>query len=200
MLDLKYLNPRKDDNKCKLVIKGDWNDADYITEDTTWSINELNENLPYFSIMVDLFKFDYDFRNKFKYSDRIEKYGYRIDIRDNLKLALEFYLNYKNNFYPEILNLKNNDNKILSDRLIALDKDRFDDVYNAVITDIEECLGDRCGYALPSYEGLGIHSIKEIYIDYKGNKYDILPNKTLEAFADLMDREYDNFYWSDEDK
>lgn len=200
MLDLKYLNPRKDDNKCKLVIKGDWNDADYITEDTTWSINELNENLPYFSIMVDLFKFDYDFRHKFKYSDRIEKYGYRIDIRDNLKLALEFYLNYKNNFYPEILNLKNNDNKILSDRLIALDKDRFDDVYNAVITDIEECLGDRCSFALPSYEGWGIHSIKEIYIDYKGNKYDILPNKTLEAFADLMDREYDNFSWSHEDE
>lgn len=200
MLDLKYLNPRKDDNKCKLVIKGDWNDADYITEDTTWSINELNENLPYFSIMVDLFKFDYDFRHKFKYSDSIEKYGYRIDIRDNLKLALEFYLNYKNNFYPEILNLKNNDNKILSDRLIALDKDRFDDVYNAVITDIEECLGDRCSFALPSYEGWGIHSIKEIYIDYKGNKYDILPNKTLEAFADLMDREYDNFSWSHEDE
>ena len=198
MLDLKYLNPRKDDNKCKLVIKGDWNDADYITEDTTWSINELNENLPY--IMVDLFKFDYDFRHKFKYSDRIEKYVYRIDIRDNLKLALEFYLNYKNNFYPEILNLKNNDNKILSDRLIALDKDRFDDVYNAVITDIEECLGDRCSFALPSYEGWGIHSIKEIYIDYKGNKYDILPNKTLEAFADLMDREYDNFSWSHEDE
>lgn len=46
----------------------------------------------------------------------------------------------------------------------------------------------------------GIHSIKEIYIDYKGNKYDILPNKTLEAFADLMDREYDNFSWSHEDE
>ena len=109
MLDLKYLNPRKDDNKCKLVIKGDWNDADYITEDTTWSINDLNENLPYFSIMVDLFKFDYDFRHKFNYSDRIEKFGYRIDIREDFKSALEFYLNYKNNFYPDILNLKNND-------------------------------------------------------------------------------------------
>ena len=34
MLDSKYLNPRKVNSQCKLVIKGDWNDADYITEGT----------------------------------------------------------------------------------------------------------------------------------------------------------------------
>lgn len=34
MLDSKLLKPRKSTNKCKLFIKGDWNDADYITECT----------------------------------------------------------------------------------------------------------------------------------------------------------------------
>lgn len=40
---------------------------------------------------------------------------------------------------------------------------------------------------------LAFISIEEIYIDYKGDKYDILPDKTLEALAEFMDREYDNF-------
>lgn len=199
MLDLKFLTPRKDDNKCKLVIKGDWNDADYITEVTSFTIDKINSILPYLSILLDLFKFDNDFRRKFNYSDRIKKYGYRIDIREDFESALEFYFNYKRNFYLELLNLKN-DNKNLSNRLTALDEDKFEDVHEATLQDIKDNLIDNHFEILPHYEGSSIHTIKEIYIDYKGNKYDIQSDKTLEAFADLMDREYDNFYWPDEDK
>lgn len=199
MLDLKFLTPRKDDNKCKLVIKGDWNDADYITEVTSFTVDKINSILPYLSILLDLFKFDNDFRRKFNYSDRVKKYGYRIDIREDFESALEFYFNYKRNFYLELLNLKNN-NKNLSNRLTALNEDKFEDVHEATLQDIKDNLIDNHFEILPHYEGSSIHTIKEIYIDYKGNKYDIQSDKTLEAFADLMDREYDNFYWPDEDK
>lgn len=199
MLDLKFLTPRKDDNKCKLVIKGDWNDADYITEVTSFNVDKINSILPYLSILLDLFKFDNDFRRKFNYSDRVKKYGYRIDIREDFESALEFYFNYKRNFYLELLNLKN-DNKNLSNRLTALNEDKFEDVHEATLQDIKDNLIDNHFEILPHYEGSSIHTIKEIYIDYKGNKYDIQSDKTLEAFADLMDREYDNFYWPDEDK
>lgn len=199
MLDLKFLTPRKDDNKCKLVIKGEWNDADYITEVTSFTVDKINSILPYLSILFDLFKFDNDFRRKFNYSDRIKKYGYRIDISEDFESALEFYFNYKRNFYLELLNLKN-DNKNLSNRLTVLDEDKFEDVHEATLQDIKDNLIDNHFEILPHYEGSSIHSIKEIYIDYKGNKYDIQSDKTLEAFAVLMDREYDNFYWPDEDK
>lgn len=199
MLDLKFLTPRKDDNKCKLVIKGDWNDADYITEVTSFTVDKINSILPYLSILLDLFKFDNDFRRKFNYSDRVKKYEYRIDIREDFESALEFYFNYKRNFYLELLNLKNN-NKNLSNRLTALNEDKFEDVHEATLQDIKDNLIDNHFEILPHYEGSSIHTIKEIYIDYKGNKYDIQSDKTLEAFADLMDREYDNFYWPDEDK
>lgn len=53
---------------------------------------------------------------------------------------------------------------------------------------------------LPSYEGWSIHNIIDIYIDYNGNKYDVQPGKTLEAIAELMDMEYDNFSWSHENE
>lgn len=172
-----------------IVCKGDWNDADYITEDSTWDIEELNENLPYFSIMLDLYNFDYNYRHKTR--------DYDIDIRDEFHRALNFYLDYNKEFYQELLDLKK-DKKVLSERLIILDEDKFEDVHMAVIADIKEYLGERCGWALPSYEGYSIHSVKEIYIDYKGNKYDILPGLTLEALAELMDREYDNFIWVNE--
>ena len=173
MLDLKFLTPRKDDNKCKLVIKGDWNDADCITEVTSFTVDKINSILPYLSILLD--------------------------IREDFESALEFYFNYKRNFYLELLNLKNN-NKNLSNRLTALNEDKFEDVHEATLQDIKDNLIDNHFEILPHYEGSSIHTIKEIYIDYKGNKYDIQSDKTLEAFADLMDREYDNFYWPDEDK
>lgn len=92
-----------------------------------------------------------------------------------------------------MLDLKK-DKKILSERLVALEEDKFKEIYDSVITEIREYLGDVCNGYLPStYDGFGIHSIEEIYIDYKGDKYNILPGKTLEALSELMDRKYDNF-------
>ena len=120
MLDSKLLKPRKSTNKCKLFIKGDWNDADYITEDTSLSIDEMKESLPYFSILLDLFKFDNEYRRKTR--------DYRIDIRDEFNRALEFYLEQNENFYPKLLELKKN-KEILSDRLIDLDEDNLEKAY-----------------------------------------------------------------------
>lgn len=188
MLDSKLLKPRSDTNKCKLFIKGDWNDADYITEDTSLTIDQLKELLPYFSILLDLFKFDNNYRRKTR--------DYRIDIRDEFNSALAFYLGYNKNFYPQLLELKKN-KEILSDRLIDLDEDNFEDVYYTVLLNIKDFSYDEF---LPYYEGWGIHNIVDMYIDYKGNKYDVLPGKSLEAFAELMDMEYDNFSWSHEDE
>ena len=188
MLDSKLLKPRKSTNKCKLFIKGDWNDADYITEDTSFSVEEMKKDLPYFSIMLDLFKFDNEYRRKTR--------DYRVDIRDEFDRALAFYLEQNENFYPKLLELKKN-KEILSDRLIALDEDNFEDVHYAVLQNIKDYYYSD---VLPSYEGWSIHNIIDIYIDYNGNKYDVQPGKTLEAFAELMNMEYDNFSWSHEDK
>lgn len=183
-MDSKFLKQRTPNDNCKLIVRGDWNDGDYITEDSNWSKEEINEYLPYLSIMLDLFDFD----NKC----RQEESEYEIDIRLDEYEALEFYLNYKKGFHHELLNLKN-DKKLLSERVIALDNDEFEELYKIVITDVRENLIDKSFFGLPTYDGFGIHSVKEIYVDYKGNKYDILPGKTLEALAELMDREYDNF-------
>lgn len=189
MLDSKLLKPRRGTNKCKLFIKGDWNDADYITEDTSLSIDDLKESLPYFSILLDLFKFDNDYRRKTR--------DYSIDIRVDFDRALAFYLDHNDNFYPQLLELKKN-KEILSGRLISLDEDNFEDVYYEVLQNIKDCF-DYNVY-LPRYEDWGIHNIVDMYIDYKGNKYDVQPGKTLEAFAELMDMEYDNFACASEDE
>lgn len=190
MLDLKYLTPREETDDCTLVVVGDWNDGDDITENTSWSMEEIKDTLPYFCILIDLFEFDNSYRHK--------AHDYNIDIRNDIYKALDFYIDYKKDFYQELLKMKN-DKEIFSDRLLALDEDTFKDVYGAVIQDIKDSLIDRC-YALPSYDGFGIHSITEIYIDYKGNKYDVKAGNTLKAFAELMDREYDNFASASEDE
>lgn len=185
MLNVKYVEPRKPTDICTLFIKGDWNDGDSIIAKYTWNVDDLNKYLPHFSIVLDLYDFDY------KYSQK--NYDHTIDIRFKFHQALEFYLDYKKGFYQELLDLKK-DKKILSERLIALDEVKFKEIYEVVITEIREYLGDVClGYLPCTYEGIGIHSIEEIYIDYQGNKYDILSGKTLEALAELMVREYDNF-------
>jgi hypothetical protein len=171
-----------------MIIKGDWNDADYITEDTSLTIDELKESLPYFNILLDLFNFDNDYRRKTR--------DYRIDIRDEFDRALAFYLEHNDNFYPKLLELKKN-KEILSERLIALDEDNFEGVHYAVLQNIKDYYYSD---VLPYYEGWSIHNIIDIYIDYNGNKYDVQPGKTLEAFAELMNMEYDNFSWSHEDK
>lgn len=183
MFNSKYVAPRKITNNCILFVKGDWNDADYITEDTSWSIEDMKEALPYFCILLDLFNFDYDYRHK--------THDYNIDIRNDFYEALDFYMDYKENFYDDMLELKE-DKEILSDRVISLNEDEFKTLHNAMIENIKDCLVEYTD-SFPSYEGWGIHSIKEIYIDYQGNKYDIMPGETLEAFAELMDRGFDNY-------
>lgn len=190
MLDSKLLKPRKGTNNCTLIVKGDWNDADYITEDTSWNLDEMKEALPYFSIMLDLFKYDYNYRHKTQ--------DYRVDIRADFNKALDFYLEHEENFYKKLQKLKKN-KEILSDRLISLDKDNFEDVHEAALQNLREYLQDNYSYVLPSYEGWGIHNIIDMYIDYKGNKYDVLPGKALEAFAEIMDIEYDNFAWTEDE-
>lgn len=61
---VKQLNSSKKSNLCTLYVKGDWNDSDYITEDTKWTVDELNNVLPYLSILVDLFAFDNDYQHR----------------------------------------------------------------------------------------------------------------------------------------
>ena len=87
---VKQLNKSKKSNLCTLYVKGDWNDADYITEDTVWKVDEMNDALPYFSILVDLYNFDKDYRWK--------NHDYSIDIADSLSEPLEFWLDYKKVF------------------------------------------------------------------------------------------------------
>ena len=70
-----------------MYVKGDWNDADYITEDTHWELAELNKMLPYLSILVDLFAFDSDYKHR--------THDYSIDIRDDMNGALERYFQRK---------------------------------------------------------------------------------------------------------
>ena len=185
MLNAKYVELHKATDKCTMFVKGDWNDGDSIIAKNTWDIEDLNKYLPHFSIVLDLYNFDEYYRHK--------NYDYTIDIRFKFYEALNFYLDYKKGFYQELLDLKK-DKKILSERLVALEEDKFKEIYDSVITEIREYLGDVCNGYLPStYDRFGIHSIEEIYIDYKGDKYNILPGKTLEALSELMDRKYDNF-------
>lgn len=75
--------------------------------------------------------------------------------------------------------------------------ENFEDVYYTALLNIKDFSYDEF---LPYYEGWGIHNIVDMYIDYKGNKYDVQPGMSLEAFAELMDMEYDNFSWSHEDE
>lgn len=96
------------DHSYILHIKGDWNDDDYISENIHWEFAfELNEVLPYLSILVDLFNYDSEHRD------------YQIDISENLIGALERYLHVNNGFCQELFALESAGN-VLSERLIAL--------------------------------------------------------------------------------
>lgn len=99
MLDLKYLTPREETDDCTLVVVGDWNDGDDITENTSWSMEEIKDTLPYFCILIDLFEFDNSYRHK--------AHDYNIDIRNDIYKALDFYIDYKKGFYQELLKMKN---------------------------------------------------------------------------------------------
>lgn len=169
---VKQLEKSDDSNLCTLYVKGDWNDADYITEDTHWELAELNKMLPYLSILVDLFAFDNDYRHR--------THDYSIDIRDDMNGALERYFQRKKGLYSALneLALKNN---AFSKRVLALSE-------KATIKEIKESLPEESVEYLPSYDGWGIHTIKEVRIEYQDNKFEVQTGKTVEALAELMNR------------
>lgn len=115
-------------NSYVLHIKSDWNDADYITEETELTVEEMNYSLPYFSILFDLFNFDSEYRRK--------THNWSIDITEDMISALERYFNHNSGFYPELLALKNS-SKVFSKQVIASNEDEFKNLYNMTITDIQ---------------------------------------------------------------
>lgn len=111
MLNSKFVKPAgklKKYNSYILHVKGDWNDFDYITEETEWDLDGLNYSLPYLSILVDLFDFDCEYR---------ERNYNTIFINEDLVKALERYFDKKDGFYPELLALKNAGKYCLKDYL-----------------------------------------------------------------------------------
>lgn len=177
---LKQERNSKKFNSYVLHIKGDWNDSDYITEETEWTVEEMNYSLPYFSILFDLFNFDSEYRHK--------TYDWSIDITEDIVSALERYFKRNKKFYSELLALKNN-GKVFSKKVLALSEDDFKSVYKATIEEIKESLPDESRDYLPiNYDGYSIHTIKEMRIEYKGDKFDVRAGKVVEALAELMDR------------
>lgn len=175
---LKQERKSKKFNSYVLHIKGDWNDSDYITEETEWTAEEMNYSLPYFSILLDLFNFDSEYRRK--------THNWSIDITEDMVSALERYFNHNNGFYQELLALKNA-NKVFSKQVIALSEDEFKNLYDMTITDLKDGIEDECLDSLPtSYEGSTVHTIEEMYIEHQGVKFDVRAGKVVEALAELM--------------
>ena len=91
MLDSKLLTIRKNNNECKLFITGDYNDADYITKSTNFSLHKLKEALPYLSIMRMLFDTNF--------------------IAEGLSEAVDYYIDdNKEIYYQELLKIKEVEN------------------------------------------------------------------------------------------
>lgn len=176
----KELSQSKKSKYCVLHVKGDWNDSDYITEETDWKVDEMNDALPYFSILVDLYAFDKDYRKR--------THDYEIDIRDDMISALKRYFKRKKGFYSELLVLKSA-GKVFSKKVLVLNDKEFKELYDKMVAEILENIEDTCCYSLPNSDyGDGIHSIEKMYIEYQGKKFDVQAGKTVEALAELMDR------------
>lgn len=177
---VKKLSQSKKSKECVLHVKGDWNDSDYIHEETTWEVDEMNDALPYFSILVDLYAFDKDYRKR--------THDYEIDIRDDMISALKRYFKREKGFYPELLALKSA-GKVFSEKVLALSDKEFKELYNKTVTELLENIEDTCCYSLPNSDyGDSIHTIEKMYIEYQGNKYNVESGKVVEALAELMDR------------
>lgn len=176
-LNPKFVKQLDRDHSYILHIKGDWNDDNYISENTYWEFaDELNDVLPYLSILVDLFKYDSEHRD------------YQIDISENLIGAFERYFHVNNGFCSELWSLKNVEN-VLSEELITLSGDGFRNVYDATIAELEGTLVEiRDNYFPTSVGGYNIHTLKEMYIEHLGNKFEVQVGKTVEALAELMNR------------
>lgn len=139
----------------------------------------MNDALPYFSILVDLYNFDKDYRWK--------NHDYNIDIADSLSEPLEFWLDYKKGFYKELLALKNK-KKVFSKKLISLDEDEFKKIYDDAIADVKENLESTCEASLPYSDYGCIHSLVDMYVEHQNEKYDVESGKAVEALAELMER------------
>ena len=170
MLDSKLLTIRKNNNECKLFITGDYNDADYITKSTNFSLHKLKEALPYLSIMRMLFDTNF--------------------IAEGLSEAVDYYIDdNKELYYQELLKIKEDENNsTFSNKVKDLDKEKFKKYYEEALAQIKEKLFEYCYSYLPDCDGFRIHSIKEMYIDYLGSKYDIKQYKDLEAIVQLVER------------
>lgn len=171
---VKQLDP---DYSYVLHIKGDWNNDDYISENTHWEFAyELNDVLPYLSILVDLFKYDSEHRD------------YQIDISENLIGAFERYLHVNNGFYQELFALKNAVD-VLSERLIVSSGYEFRNICDTTITELKGTLEEiQDDYFPTSAGGYNIHTLKEMYIEHHGDKFEVQAGKTVEALAELMNR------------
>lgn len=176
-LNPKFVKQLDQDYSYILHIKGDWNEDNYISENTHWGFStDLNEVLPYLSILVDLFKYDSEHRD------------YQIDISENLIGAFERYLHFNCGFCQELWALKN-DGNVVSERFSALSVDEFNNIYVATITELKGTLVKiQEDYFPTSAGGYNIHTIKEMYIEHQGNKFEIVAGKTVEALAELMNR------------
>lgn len=162
-LNSKFVKQLDTDHSYILHIKGDWGDDNYISEDTHWGFSDdLNQVLPYLSILVDLFKYDSEHRD------------YQIDISENLVGAFERYLYFNNG---------------VSERLGALSGDEFKNIYDATITELKDTLVEiQDGYFPTSAGGYNIHTITEMYIEHQGNRFEVQAGKAVEALVELMDR------------
>lgn len=176
-LNPKFVKQLDPDHSYILHIKGDWGEDNYISEDTHWGFSaDLNQVLPYLSILVDLFKYDSEHRD------------YQIDISENLVGAFERYLYFNNGFCQELWTLKYVGTGV-SERLSALSGDEFKNIYDATIAELKDTLVEiQDDYFPTSAGGYNIHTIKEMYIEHQGNRFEVQAGKAVEALAELMNR------------
>lgn len=173
------LTLRKKDttNRCYLVVKGDWNDADYIEKSTLVTEEELDEILPYISIMWDLFDYySSDFRGRNSY----------IRVSDSPKSAFNDWLE-KESVYKDLLEEKKvNGWDIFSTNMQNISETDFKEFYEQVIEDVREFLTKKPYWYLPSTSDYLIHTITDVYVEKNGEKYDV-SDDSFSAFGELME-------------
>lgn len=71
----------------------------------------------------------------------------------------------------------------------ALSGDELKNVYDATIAELKDTLVEiQDDYFPTSTGGYNIHTLKEMYIEHQGNKFEVQAGKTVEALAELMNR------------
>lgn len=159
-----------------LVVKGDWNDADYIEKSTIVTEKELNKVLPYISIMWGLFDSATGFNGN----------QYNVRISDSPKLAFNEWLK-RDSIYEDLLGEKKvNGWDIFSTNMQNISEDDFKDFYEKVVKDVRDFLAKEPFSYLPSCSDNLIHTITDIYVEKNGEKYDI-EGDWFSAFGELME-------------